>query len=886
MIRVEGCGNRRARVAFVGERPGIHELKQRQGFVGPSGEILWQMAYRECGLRREDVWTTNLIKTEIDEKWERDGIPAAVLADAGEDLDYELSQIQPAVIVMVGRYAMRHFLGPWATVQICNAKTFRPLFYDGATCAPTLVGMMHPAAALREGSQLAWTQEAFEVLDAVLKNRGPEPVREHPPVKVWSDWDSYYRDVLSTWIGSDSAMDTEFDPRTGRPWGLSFAVDDERALVLRAADKHGLRALLAWLKARRPRVWLHYMLADLQPLRDMGIDLIALGLELKDSNLLAFHQQTLPQGLKALARRELGLEMRDYEDVVGPYERAMADYLLQVLGATTPRSFERRGKPTKSEPEGKLLKPGVEPASRLHKLVRRALSDYNSDSALLRERWKNWEAEPKAEARAIAGVAPSFSLDLVPDAEADQYAGTDAAATVGIARVLEGMPRAGMIEVIDHDVLPQVDAMQQRGLQLNERARKDLEAYLDEELNTITDVLRAVTGDSAFNPASADDVRRVLFGMVKDEASREYTLLDPSEDELDLEYAIPVQYTRAQAPKTDKKSLALLSAEHTLPPLLLHYRMLQKLQTTYVRPLPRFMKNGVIHPRFSVTRVASGRLAARDPNLMAFPTRSALGKRIRSLFEARDGMLFGAWDLGGIELRVMADDARDAQMLKELSPGYPYDMHTTNAAMFFGLRYEDIPKESVTRTASKTITFGIAYGAEARRLHFEALVAGFDQYTVDDFERFLREWFKKYSGVDAMRRETERLIRLNGYIEDRFGRVRKLPAVRLQGNRWPMIALREEAIRQGQNHRVQGGAQEIMKRAQKRFDDDVFPAVRRAGFEVFPVLQVHDELMTEFGAGALAVIDPLAKAAMTADSWMFDCGLTCDANYGTAWSDI
>jgi DNA polymerase-1 len=282
--------------------------------------------------------------------------------------------------------------------------------------------------------------------------------------------------------------------------------------------------------------------------------------------------------------------------------------------------------------------------------------------------------------------------------------------------------------------------------------------------------------------------------------------------------------------------------------------------------------------------VPSGRLAARDPNIMAFPKRSKLGKMVRGLFVARPGRMFGAWDHGQIELRVMADDARDERMIAELLPGAP-DMHTDNASRFFGIPVGDIDPKGTVRDASKIITYGIAYGAEAERLHFEALVAGFDQYTVDDFVRFRAEWFRKYAGVAAMVRETEQLCVRQGYIEDRWGRARKLPGVAIRGNRWPMSKIREEAIRQGQNHRVQGGAQGFMVRAMLRWPE-VRDVVAAAGYKSDLLLQIHDELMAEFDQGAWDVLDPMMQWAMTADSHMLRCGIITDANQGPTWADL
>lgn len=881
-IDVPGEGPRTARVALIGEAPAKHELKEKRPFVGPSGGILWPLVWRECRLAREDVYVTNLLKIEMEEKWSKSGVPPEVLAEYGALLDHELAQLPNLdIIVPVGRWAARHFLGDWAQMQTVNGRVWA----NTATVAPTakVIPVIHPAAAMRDASQLAWTQKGLEALGRVVRGEQVEAVPQATPPLVFDNWDEYV-DCMAAYSATTVALDTEWLPN-GQPWGLSFSWASDSALVLRAADTEGLTKLREWLEGMRPAVVLHYALADLDPLRRMGIDIRAMGLEIIDTNILAFHQQTEPQGLKALARRWLGLEMRDYEDVVGPYHQAeLRKYFELVHEATRPLMLERRGKPTKKEPEGKLLQPKPAPASRLHKLVRGALRDFAKSTATdLAKRWEGWDADVRAEAEGLVTQAPRASLELVPLAEAVQYAGTDAAATIGILPFLRALPQSPQVEVIDHGVIAQTDDMQQHGLLLDEPRRQKMAAYLTSELEEMREVLRIVVGDPEFNPDSRDDVAKVLFGVVKDEgAIRQLSQADNDGEA----YVLPVAYTKTRLPATDKKSLALLSKDHVLPPLLLHYRQLQKIDSTYVRPLPRFVRGGILHPRYSLTRVPSGRLAARDPNLMAFPKRSELGKKVRDLFPARPGRMFGSWDHKGIELRVMADEAGDAAMLEELQEDYPLDMHRSNAARFFGLRYEDVDPEGVVRDGSKILTFGIAYGAEPERLHFEALVIGFDQYSVDDFARFRADWFRKYAGVAQRTRDVAAFTRQNGYILDRWGRRRYIPSVWLTGKRWPFAKLREEGERQAFNHTIQGGAQGLMKRAQIRANEQAFPVIRDCGYGVDPVLQIHDNLVVEFDEGGWDVVDAAIRWAMVADSNLLRCPILTTSKKGARWSEI
>lgn len=870
----------------MGEAPAKHEFEEGRNFAGPSGQVMWPMVWRECGLSREYCWVTNLLKIDA-EPWKKGEIPADILDVFGAELEAELELVRPEIIVPVGGYAARHFLGEWANMQTCNARAWRRLRPWGEVL---VLPIMHPAAAMRDSTQLAWTHEGLKALRQTIDGRPPLVPEKHS-VWVFNSWRDY-------WAGSEDpspicGLDTEWTT-DGEPWGLSFAVDPDFALVLRAGNTNDILQLRAWLAKHRPRVAMHYALADLDPLRRMGIDIRAMGLELVDTNILAFHRQTEPQGLKALCRRWLGLEMRDYEDVVGPYhEVVMKAYLTDVLESSRPIAFERWGKPTKAGVR-KRLKDGVEPASKIHSLVKRCFGDAERGVAVnYGTRWKNWLKRPDgicAEIEAAHGPAPKMDLRLVPDAEAEQYAGEDAAGTVGILRALEAVEGTGAVtEAIDHDRLGQIDDMQRNGLEVDLVAHEKLKAYITDELAEALESLRLVTGRDDFDPGKPDQVREVLFGLKKVSAGQ-YIQLDDDDD-----YVAPVAFTKGQKlPSTDKKSLSLLSGEHVLPPLLLYWRSLEKLRSTYIDPLPGFLRleagQHILHPRYSTVRVPSGRLAARDPNIMAFPKRSKLGKMVRALFRARAGRLFGAWDHGQIELRVMADDARDEAMIAELLPGAA-DMHRSNAKLFFGLD-GDVWDEAywakggaadTARDCSKIITYGIAYGAEERRLHFEALVAGFTQYSVDDFGRFRRDWFKKYAGVAAMVEETAKFARQHGYIEDRWGRRRKSPAAMLSGMRWPVNKMREEAIRQLQNHRVQGGAQGFMARAQIRVQNEVIPELQKRGVSLWMLLQIHDELMAEFEQGHWDEVNEAMTWAMTADSWMVDCGIITDSAQGATW---
>ncbi len=905
------------RVAFVSEYPGKEEVRSGRSLSGPSGQILWQLAWREMGLRAEDCGVTNLVKEPQRKEWERKGIPEEVLAQYGRDLEGELELGQPELIVALGRYATRHFLGDWATMEIVNG-TIHEIERPWGTVA--VVPAIHTAAAMRSPDRLAFTQEALALAGRIVKGERIRPVSPMKQPKIFTSWAEYHRLHLEFYDCLPElmvGMDTEYDPLTGEPWGLSFAIDPHHALVLRAGDRTGLAGLRRWLDRQRPRVALHYAMADLEPLRQMGIDLLGWGLELVDTNILAFHQQTLPKALKPLCRRLLGLEMRDYEDVVNPYHfRQLAAWFELACELTAPgivqrwsaaryrnptaaqlRRAEKAGLPAPLPVllPGKRLKDAVESSTREHRLVKRALVDWQKDPTTdLWKRWEGWDAEPRAELESLLGPVPKAGLHLVPDVEAEAYSGADAAGTVGLVPILEAMHgRAPLIEqAFDYPRIPQIDEMQETGLNVDVAGARALNTYLIDQIAETREILQLITDDRDFNPDSADQVREKLFAYSK--VAPGVMVFDPEEGD---EWVLPVQKTKTGLPSTDKKSLALLKHTHYLPAYLLEYRGLKKLQSTYVGPLERWVdpRTGLLHPNYSVTRVPSGRLAASKPNLMAIPKRHPLAKKIRALFFAEEGWELASWDHGQIELRVMADDAGDEVMISELQPGAD-DMHRANAVMFFGLdadlRDEDYWRKGgdgdKCRECSKTITYCNGYGGGPDRMWFESMVAGFTMYDVDDFKRLQAEWWRKYRGIKARVEWVEQQCRETGVIHDRWGRPRKLPAVALTGPRWPMAKLREEGVRQGFNHTIQGGAQGFMARAQILAQQETFPALRRAGIEIKPLLQIHDELMVKYrtGPGHWERVNAAMTAAMTADSWMMAVPILTDAAHGRTWADL
>ena len=278
---------------------------------------------------------------------------------------------------------------------------------------------------------------------------------------------------------------------------------------------------------------------------------------------------------------------------------------------------------------------------------------------------------------------------------------------------------------------------------------------------------------------------------------------------------------------TDTSVLEDLSLYDPVPKMILEYRELSKLESTYVQTLPELCdESGRIHPDFIQTGTATGRLSCRDPNLQNIPVKTEAGRRIRSAFTAAEGTVLISADYSQIELAVFAHLSGDENMQRAFIEGT--DIHKASAALLFG-----VPPESVTpdmRRTAKTINFGVIYGMSAFRL---ANALGISR---TDAAQFIENYFKTYSAIKIFMEETVRTAEERGYVETLFGRRRAIMNINSR-NKVEKAAAERVAV----NTPVQGSAADIVKKAML----DVDAALRKKNNGARIILQVHDELLLE-----------------------------------------
>jgi DNA polymerase-1 len=293
--------------------------------------------------------------------------------------------------------------------------------------------------------------------------------------------------------------------------------------------------------------------------------------------------------------------------------------------------------------------------------------------------------------------------------------------------------------------------------------------------------------------------------------------------------------TPSGTPSTDEEVLQELALDYPLPKLLLEYRGLSKLKSTYTDKLPRMVNpsSGRVHTSYNQAVAVTGRLASSDPNLQNIPVRSAEGRRIREAFIAPPGCSIVAADYSQIELRIMAHLSGDESLLQAFAAGQ--DIHRATASEVFGVPPDEIDSEQ--RRYAKVINFGLIYGMSAFGL---AGQLGIERSAA---QAYMDRYFARYPGVAEYMRRTRDLAKRQGFVETVFGRRLWLPEINAAN---PMR--RQGAERAAINAPMQGTAADLIKLAMIAVHRHLQPMKSRI------VMQVHDELVLEVPDGELMEI--------------------------------
>ncbi|MCL2436957.1 MAG: DNA polymerase I [Clostridiales bacterium] len=291
---------------------------------------------------------------------------------------------------------------------------------------------------------------------------------------------------------------------------------------------------------------------------------------------------------------------------------------------------------------------------------------------------------------------------------------------------------------------------------------------------------------------------------------------------------------------TNAEVLETLIDKHPIIELIIRYRLLAKLKGTYIDGLiPLIHKDGKIHAHFRQTVTATGRLSCTEPNLQNIPIRQEEGRKIRKAFvPATDGYFLVGADYSQIELRVLAHMSGDPELIEAFNQGD--DIHQLTASKVFGIPEDEVTAEQ--RSSAKAVNFGVIYGMSGFGLSTELHI------TRKEAEKYIEEYFKKYTSVKKFMDEQVAFAKHNGYVKTLLGRKRMIPEIHSSN-----YMVRQLGERLAMNSPIQGSAADIIKIAM----NNVYRALRNENLKSKLILQVHDELIIEAASDELETVKTL-----------------------------
>jgi DNA polymerase-1 len=303
--------------------------------------------------------------------------------------------------------------------------------------------------------------------------------------------------------------------------------------------------------------------------------------------------------------------------------------------------------------------------------------------------------------------------------------------------------------------------------------------------------------------------------------------------------------------------------------LILEYRELSKLLSTYVDALPLQVNlhTGRVHTSYNQTGSVTGRIASSDPNLQNIPIRTDLGRKVRQGFIASPGQVLLSVDYSQVELRIAAHMANDPAMLAAFQA--EQDIHTATAAAIYNIPLEAVTKAQ--RRHAKSINFGLIYGMSAFGLTRSS------ELTLAEAEDFVETYFRQFPGIKHYLDQVRRQATQQGYVETLLGRRRYFPGLKTQSNQ----NLRNREEREAINAPIQGTAADIMKIAML----NLHQALQQSRFSARILLQVHDELVLECPTEEMEAVAELAQDVME-NAYQLQAPLRTEARYGQNWGEM
>lgn len=458
-----------------------------------------------------------------------------------------------------------------------------------------------------------------------------------------------------------------------------------------------------------------------------------------------------------------------------------------------------------------------------------------------------------------AYLADTYLQMALPAARGAEGAGEDAPAPAArtaaltlalVAPLRDRMARenaANVFDGIEMPLVPVLAKMERAGMLVDPDRLHSLSEGLETQIAEVERSIRDLAGDETFNIGSPMQLSHVLFDVM----------------------GLPtkgLKKTKRGYYSTNAKVLSDLARDHEIVRLILDWREKSKIKSTYLDTLgPLRRGDGRVHTTYNQTITATGRLSSSDPNLQNIPTRSELGRTVKTAFSAGEGSVFLAVDYSQIELRLLAHLSGDEHLVRAFNEGE--DFHAETAARVFGVPVSEVTPD--LRSRAKAVNFGIVYGQQAYGLSQSLHIS------MAEARDMIDRYYEAYPGVRTFLDNVVARAKQTGYAETMYGRRRHIPELKAKNPQ-----LRGFGERTAMNHPMQGTAADIIKIAMAR----VSRRLEEEGFAAHMILQVHDELDFECPVDEVERLTAMVRDVM---EHVVDLRvpLIAEASTGVTWAD-
>lgn len=456
-------------------------------------------------------------------------------------------------------------------------------------------------------------------------------------------------------------------------------------------------------------------------------------------------------------------------------------------------------------------------------------------------------------------LADTYLQMALPAARGAEGAGEDAPAPAArtaaltlalVAPLRDRMARenaANVFDGIEMPLVPVLAKMERAGMLVDPDRLHSLSEGLATQIAEVERSIRDLAGDETFNIGSPMQLSHVLFDVM----------------------GLPtkgLKKTKRGYYSTNAKVLSDLARDHEIVRLILDWREKSKIKSTYLDTLgPLRRGDGRVHTTYNQTITATGRLSSSDPNLQNIPTRSELGRTVKTAFSAGEGSVFLAVDYSQIELRLLAHLSGDEHLVRAFNEGE--DFHAETAARVFGVPVSEVTPD--LRSRAKAVNFGIVYGQQAYGLSQSLHIS------MAEARDMIDRYYEAYPGVRTFLDSVVARAKQTGYAETMYGRRRHIPELKAKNPQ-----LRGFGERTAMNHPMQGTAADIIKIAMAR----VSRRLEEEGFAAHMILQVHDELDFECPVNEVERLTTMVRDVM---EHVVDLRvpLIAEASTGVTWAD-